>query len=409
MAGPPLHVFGLPKFGRSDITRSEVHRIERSDVGREALTLAGSPRRKVESIMTRQNRKGGFTIVELLVVVSIIALLIALLLPAVAKGRDKALISQSVANLKNLAAANETYAGDWNDRQPTGVPDDAGLVNGNCATYLSQIACPPQMLLGWDTNGAMWGYFIGSGGKCSQFGYPGNCGNWVVHLPIGLGGADSGYGFFRVPGIKSFHDYVSGKFYDPTFYAPKDILPYSNASKFFTSAAEFTYDGSTYEDSSYVWSPAAMYDVKVFQRNGATLNGQGYTAPTGLPAGYRSPPVSRCKYPALKTRMIEHNWLQNAPDSPINSNFSGGNTPWFFNHGYNSAPACLFFDGHIELVGCQRAQQAEQRAGKLWSRNSPLGTGGYYGNQSYDFLVDTSFHMLTTDGITGRDVLGAEG
>ena len=51
----------------------------------------------------------------------------------------------------------------------------------------------------------------------------------------------------------------------------------------------------------------------------------------------------------------------------------------------------------------------QQRAGKLWARNTPLGSGGYWGTQSYDFLVSTSFHMLTTDGIEGRDVLGAEG
>ena len=140
-------------------------------------------------------------------------------------------------------------------------------------------------------------------------------------------------------------------------------------------------------------------------------NGQGYTDPGTLKAGFRSPPTSRAKYPSLKTRMIEHNWLQNTPDSPINSNFGGGTTPWFFNSGYNSAPACLFFDGHNEIVGCMKAMSAGQRVGgangKLWSSNTPLGT--YFGNFSYDFIVNTSFHILTTDGIEGRDVLGAEG
>jgi len=152
-----------------------------------------------------------------------------------------------------------------------------------------------------------------------------------------------------------------------------------------------------------------MWDPKVLGRNQAALNGHGFTNPGSLPAGFRSPPVSRCRYPSLKTRMIEHSWLQNAPDSPINPNFTGNTTPWFFNHGYNSAPATLFFDGHVELVGCQRAMQAEQRTGELWSRNTPFGNAGYYGSVSYDFLVDTSFHILTTDGIEGRDVLGAEG
>ena len=71
-----------------------------------------------------------FTIGELLVVVSIIALLIALLLPAIQRGRDKALITQSVSNLKNLASACEVYAGDWADRQFTAISDDFGTATG---------------------------------------------------------------------------------------------------------------------------------------------------------------------------------------------------------------------------------------------------------------------------------------
>ncbi|RLS64200.1 MAG: prepilin-type N-terminal cleavage/methylation domain-containing protein [Planctomycetota bacterium] len=365
----------------------------------------------------------GFTIVELLVVVSIIALLIALLLPAVAKGRDKALITQSIGNLKNLATANETYGGDWNDRQFTTCPDDAGLAQGNCTTYLANITCPPQQFLGWD-GGSIWGYFLGSTGKCAQFGWPEACYNWIVYIPMQFGtagnpGGGNAFGAFRMPSIKAFHDYVGGKFYEPTFYAPKDVVPLANISKYFTSPSEFAYDGVNYEDSSYCFSPAAMWDPKVMKRNGVPdaqgnipLSGNGFTAPTSALAGassHRSPPVSRCSYPTLKTRMIEHNWLQNPPDSLINMNFGGGVTPWFFNHGYNSAPASLFFDGHIEIVGCQRAQQAENRAGKLWSRNTSLGGAGYYGGQSFDFLVNTSFHILTTDGIHGRDTLGAEG
>ena len=70
--------------------------------------------------------RNGFTIVELLVVVSIIALLIAILLPAIGKARDAARVTQSAANLRNIAVANDTYASDWADRQFTAVPDDVG-------------------------------------------------------------------------------------------------------------------------------------------------------------------------------------------------------------------------------------------------------------------------------------------
>jgi hypothetical protein len=44
----------------------------------------------------------------------------------------------------------------------------------------------------------------------------------------------------------------------------------------------------------------------------------------------------------------------------------------------------------------------------LWSRDTPKGANGYYGDLSYDTLVDTSAVILTTDGLSGRDVFGAK-
>ena len=82
--------------------------------------------------------KGGFTLIELMIVIAIIAILAAILVPNFIRARAQGQLTACKSNLKNIGTALEMYSTDWSGRYPT--TGSIGLITPN---YLKTVpTCP---------------------------------------------------------------------------------------------------------------------------------------------------------------------------------------------------------------------------------------------------------------------------
>ena len=337
-----------------------------------------------------RTRANGFTVIDLAATVAAGTVLVAAAMPlaaSVASGNDR---DTSRIHLATLNEIHTMYALDHEDRQFSHLPDD---FTGNATQYQLQHGCIDPLVLGTDMAGATWGYYLACNGMA------GNNGNIVTYRAMDFGNPLDG--LYRFANTRKINEYANGRYYDPLFFAPDDPSLGETDFKFMRAGVDFGFSSGAFgfTRTSYTMSPAAMWAPRVLG-DGQRMKDAQWRIPNGALQDYRTPRVSQCLHPSLKTRMMEHYAMNNAP-APCNPAYAGCR-PYMWNQSPETRNLALFYDGSIDEFGVLETLVAEDAVGAdFWLRNTPIGLLGVHGAQSAG--ATSSAHFLTTFGIRGRD------
>jgi len=116
----------------------------------------------------RNRRKRGFTIIELLVVVSIIAILLAMLLPAVQQARETARRMQCRNNLKRMGLALHNYQSSFGVFPPSEL---GGIARGGCEPHEVPIEDNPTVCTDYQSWTALCLPQLGQTALAQQYDY----------------------------------------------------------------------------------------------------------------------------------------------------------------------------------------------------------------------------------------------
>ena len=88
----------------------------------------------------RTDAEHGFTLIELLVVIAIISILASMLLPSLARAKEKGHTATCINNLRNLGLSLQMYVDDYDSRYPANYVPEVDPASGQLVAKTARIA-----------------------------------------------------------------------------------------------------------------------------------------------------------------------------------------------------------------------------------------------------------------------------